>query len=360
MHYIKLTKRDAFSKELTRRVEEYLKSNDIEKAGRWRIFLKVPVLFAIYFVPYILVLTGVFEGFWAALLTGTLMGIGMAFIGLSIMHDAVHGSFARKGWINKLMGYSMEMLGGSSLTWKIQHNVLHHSFTNVHGLDEDINPPPFLRFTPDAPLKKVHRFQAFFAWFFYGLMTFMWITTKNFKELKKYKDMNLLQPQGTTYARELTKLIVGKLLYVFYLVVVPLLFTNVIWWHWILAFVAIHFVCGLVLAFVFQCAHVIPETEFVNHTSHDETNPENSWAIHQLATTANFENWNRALTWFIGGLNHQIEHHLFPDISHVHYPKIAKIVKQTAEEYGQPYNYHPTFAGAIFSHLKLLNRLGRA
>ena len=359
MEYLKLTKRDEFSKELTRRVEEFLKSNYIRKEGRWRTLTKVPVLLGIYFVPYILVLTGVFEGFWAVALSGVLMGLGMAFIGLAVMHDAVHGAFAKRNWVNKLMGYTMEMLGGSSLTWKIQHNVLHHSFTNVHGLDEDINPPPFLRFTPDAPLKKVHRFQAFFAWFFYGLMTFMWVTTKNFTELKRYKDMNLLQAQGTTYAREMTKLIIGKILYLFYLVAIPIMFTSVIWWHWIIAFTLLHFVCGLVLAFVFQCAHVVPEAEFVTHASHDETNPEQSWAVHQLATTANFENWNKVLTWFVGGLNHQIEHHLFPEISHVHYPKISKIVKQTAEEFGYAYNYHRTFVGAIVAHLRLLNRLGQ-
>lgn len=359
MDYIKLTKRDAFTRELTRRVEECLKTNDIQKAGHWRILLKVPVLFAIYFVPYILVLTGVFEGFWALVLTGTLMGIGMAAIGLAIMHDAVHGAFAKRGWVNKLMGYSMEMLGGSSLTWRIQHNVLHHSFTNVHGLDDDINPPSFLRFTPDSPKKRIHRFQALYAWFFYGLMTFMWITSKNFNELKRYQKMKLLQAQGKTYRVEMMKLIIFKLIYFFYLIAIPLLFTQVIWWHWLFAFFVLHFVCGLVLAFVFQCAHVVHETEFVNKASHDETNPERSWAIHQLATTANFETWNRALTWFIGGLNHQIEHHLFPDISHVHYPRIAKIVKQTAEEFGLPYNYHPTFAGAVVSHIKLLNRLGK-
>lgn len=360
MEYIKLTKRDAFSKELTRRVEEYLKTNDINKAGRWRILLKVPVLFAIYFVPYILVMAGVLHSFWGLVLAGALMGAGMAFIGLAVMHDAVHGAFAKKNWVNKLMGYSMEMLGGSSLTWKIQHNVLHHSFTNVDGLDEDIAPPPFLRFSPNAPKLKIHKFQVLYAWFFYGLMTLMWITSKNFMELRRYKSMNLLEAQGTTYRREMIKLVISKAVYLFYLVAIPIMFTSIVWWHWVIAFLVIHFVCGLVLAFVFQCAHVIPETEFVSGDSHAESNPESSWAVHQLATTANFETWNRALTWFIGGLNHQIEHHLFPDISHVHYPRIAKIVKQTAKEFGQPYNYHPTFAGAIVSHLRLLNRLGRA
>lgn len=359
MEYLKLSKRDAFSKELTRRVEEYLKSNNIDRAGRWKGLIKVPILFAVYFLPYILVLTGHIVGFWPVLLAGAMMGLGMALIGLAVMHDAVHGTLTKKPWLNKILGYSLELLGGSSLTWKIQHNVLHHSFTNVHGLDEDINPPPFLRFTPDAPHKKVHRIQAFVAWFFYGLMTMMWITTKNFTELKRYKDMNLLAPQGTTYRREFIKLVFGKILYVTYAIVIPIVLTNVIWWHWILAFLMLHFVCGVVLAFIFQCAHVIPEIEFVSHASSEVDNPDASWAAHQLATTANFENWNLVFTWFVGGLNHQIEHHLFPDISHIHYPKIAKIVKQTAEEFGHSYNYHKTFVGALIAHFKLLHRLGK-
>lgn len=360
MQYLKLTKRDEFSKELTKRVNDYLNSNQKDKTGSWMIFSKVPVLFAIYFVPYILVLTGVFESFPAIILATALMGAGMAFIGLAVMHDAVHDSFAKKGWVNKLMGYSMEMLGGSSLTWRIQHNVLHHSFTNVHGMDEDIDAPPFLRFSPNAPKRKVHKFQVAYAWFFYGLMTLMWVTTKNFIELVRYKNMNLLQAQNTTFRKELIKLIFLKIGYIGYVIVIPIVFTNVIWWQWLIGFLVLHFVCGLILAFVFQSAHVVPETEFVTTETHDEVNPEHSWAKHQLATTANFENWNKLLTWFVGGLNHQIEHHLFPDISHVHYPKIAKIVKQTAEEFGYRYNYHRTFAGAIFAHLRLLNRLGRA
>ena len=360
MEYLKLTKRDEFSKELTKRVNDYLKTTTKSKTGSWKILSKVPVLFAIYFVPYILVLTGVLESFGGVLLATALMGSGMAFIGLAVMHDAVHGSFAKRGWINKVMGYSMEMLGGSSLTWKIQHNVLHHSFTNVHGMDEDIDAPSFLRFSPNAPQKKVHKFQVLYAWFFYGLMTLSWVTSKNFIELIRYHKMNLLQAQKTTLRRELTKLVISKTIYITYLIIIPIVFTNVIWWQWLIGFFVLHFVCGLILAFVFQSAHVLPETSFVTTTSHEESNPEESWAKHQLATTANFENWNRVLTWFVGGLNHQIEHHLFPDISHVHYPKISKIVRETAAEFGYQYHYHRTFAGAIFAHLRLLNRLGRA
>ncbi len=360
MEYLKLTKRDEFSKELTRRVNTYLKENEKDKTGSWKISLKVPVLLAIYFVPYILVLTGVIQSFVPVILATAAMGAGMAFIGLSVMHDAVHGSFAKRGWINKLMGYSMELLGGSSLTWKIQHNVLHHSFTNVHGMDEDIDAPGFLRFSPNAPKKKIHKFQVFYAWFFYGLMTLLWVSAKNFKELVKYNKMNLLQAQKTNLQKEMTRLVIFKLVYIFYVIVVPIVFTDVVWWHWMIGFLILHFVAGSILAFVFQSAHVVPEAEFVTVESHETNNPESSWAVHQLSTTANFENWNKVLTWFVGGLNHQIEHHLFPDISHIHYSKISVIVKETAEEYGYRYNYHRTFAGAVFAHLKLLNRLGRA
>jgi linoleoyl-CoA desaturase len=360
MQNVKLTKRDAFSRELTKRVNEYLKSLNREKSGSWRIFTKVPVLFAFWFVPYILVLTGVFQSFGWILFAGALMGSGMAFIGLSIMHDANHGAFSRFQWVNKVMSYSMEMLGGSSLNWRIQHNVLHHSFTNVHDMDEDIDAPPFLRFSPNAPKRKVHRFQVLYAWFFYGFMTLAWILSKDFVQLHRYHKMNLLKAQGYTYRQALWSLIFWKAVYVFYVVVVPIVFVGVIWWQWLIAFFILHFVCGSILAFVFQSAHVVPETEFVTEESIQEVNPEQSWAQHQLSTTANFEMWNKPLTWFVGGLNYQIEHHLFPDISHVHYPKISKIVKQTAEEFGYAYNYHRTFAGAILAHMKLLHQLGKA
>jgi linoleoyl-CoA desaturase len=361
MQYIKLTKRDDFSKELTKRVNDYLKSTKKDKSGSWQIFMKAPILFAFYFTPFILFLTGVLgSSLGSTLLVGAWMGLGMAFIGLSIMHDAVHGAFSKYNWLNKLMGYSLEMLGGSSLTWKIQHNVLHHSFTNVEGMDEDISGPPFLRFSPNGPKRGIHRFQVFYAWFFYGMMTMLWVTAKDYMQLVRYNKMNLLGAQNTTLKRELIRLTVSKIIYITVMIIVPLLVTDVIWWHWVLGFLLLHFVCGVVLAFVFQSAHVVPETEFYTSETHDVVNPTNSWAKHQLATTANFENWNKVLTWFVGGLNHQIEHHLFPEISHIHYPKIAKIVKKTAQEYGCDYNYHRTFVGAIFSHLRLLHRLGNA
>lgn len=360
MQYIKLTRNDAFSRQLSKNVEDYLKSNNLKKFGSWRILLKVPLMFSLYLIPYFLMICGVIENPWFMLFWSAVMGIGMAGIGLSIMHDANHGAFSKHKWLNKIMSFSLEILGGYNVNWKIQHNVLHHSFTNVHDMDEDIAPIGLLRFSPNEPLKKVHRFQVFYAWFFYGLMTFSWSSNKDFAQLRRYHKNGLLKSQNTTYSKALTHIIISKILYFVYMALIPMLLMDIAWWQWIIGYFTMHFISGWILAFVFQIAHVMPETEFLTKESYVNKNEEESWARHQMMTTANFSNWNPLLTWYVGGLNHQIEHHLFPDISHIHYPKIAKIVRETAREHNIPYNYHRTFGGAVFQHLRLLHRLGKA
>lgn len=360
MRYIKLTRNDAFSKTLSQRVDDYLKSNNLKKYGSWRILLKVPFMFSLFFVPYALMVFGFVENIWLLWLYAGVMGMGMAGIGLSIMHDANHGAFSRYNWVNKLMALSLEFLGGSSINWRIQHNVLHHSFTNVHDMDEDIAPVGVLRFSPNEPRKKIHRFQIFYAWIFYGMMTLSWTTNKDFSQLFRYTKNGLLPSQQTTFKKALIHLIISKVVYYTFALVIPLLVMDITWWQWIIGFVTLHFICGSILAFVFQSAHVVPGTEFHTKEDFQENNTESSWAVHQMSTTANFSNWNPVLTWYVGGLNYQIEHHLFPDISHVHYPKIAQIVRKTAAEYGVKYHYHRTFGGAIFHHLRLLHRLGKA
>jgi linoleoyl-CoA desaturase len=360
MQYIKLTKSDAFSKKLSQRVDDYLKSNNLKKYGNWRILLKVPLMFSLYLLPYFLMVLGVIENPWIMLLLTGVMGVGMAGIGLSIMHDANHDAFSKYKWVNKVMSFSMEVLGGNSTNWRIQHNVLHHSFTNVHDMDEDIAPIGLLRFSPNEPLKKIHRFQVFYAWFFYGLMTLSWMTNKDFMQLVRFHKNGLLRSQNTSLGKALTNLIFCKLCYYVYIAVIPILVMDISWWQWFIGFFAMHFISGSILAFVFQIAHVMPETEFMTKETYEEKNEEVSWARHQMMTTANFSNWNPAFTWYVGGLNYQIEHHLFPDISHIHYPKISKIVKKTAQEFGVSYHYHRTFGGAIWQHLRLLYQLGRA
>jgi len=344
---------------LRKRVNEYFKENNISKTGDYRIWIKVILLPLLYLVPFALILAYsysnnliTFYGLWV------LMGIGLAGCGLSVMHDACHGSLSKNKKINNFLGATMlNFAAGSSINWKIQHNVLHHSYTNVDGYDEDISPAGVMRFSPNQPVKPFFRFQAYYAWFFYGLMTFLWATVKDFDQLYRFNKMGLVKSQGKSYNKELFALIVRKVLYYAVFMVLPLILVDVAWYHVLLGWFSMHFTAGLILGIIFQCAHVVPSTEFPAMDSSNKL--ENDVATHQLITTANFANKNRILSWYVGGLNYQIEHHLFPNICHVHYRQISKIVKQTTEEFGLPYNSTPTFTGALVGHVKFLNKLGK-
>jgi linoleoyl-CoA desaturase len=315
-------------------------------------------MFSLYFVPYALVLTQVVTGGLGFLLTAVVMGIGVSGIGLSIMHDANHGSYSKKAWVNNLLGFSLNLVGGNAFNWKVQHNVLHHTYTNVHEVDEDISPRGVLRMAPTEVWKPMHQFQHLYAWFFYGLLTIVWIGIKDYGRLRRYGRDGLVTKQKTTVAKEWAILIVSKLFYIFYLFVLPVLLVPAIsWWMPIVGFLIMHYIDGFVLAIIFQPAHVIDGTEYP--LPDDNGNLENNWAIHQLHTTTNFGRKHRAFSWFVGGLNYQVEHHLFPNICHVHYRAISPIVEQTAKEFGLPYKSKETFMEAIIAHAQIMKELGK-
>jgi linoleoyl-CoA desaturase len=214
-----------------------------------------------------------------------------------------------------------------------------------------------MRFSPNQERKKFHRFQIFYAPILYGLMTFFWFIAKDFFGLVRYKEKDLLKSQDTTFSKALTGLIISRIFYIGFFIVLPLLLIDMPWYGTLLGFFLMHFICGLVLALIFQPAHVVNETEFV--VPNEDLSIENHWAIHQMKTTLNFANKSHFFSWFVGGLNFQVEHHLFPNICHVHYKKISKIVKETADEYGVPYYSEKTFFGALRNHFSMLNKLGK-
>jgi linoleoyl-CoA desaturase len=302
-------------------------------------------------------LTGVVTNIWIMASLCFVMGIGTAGIGLSVMHDANHGAYSSKSWINNLVGYSLNIVGGNSFNWKVQHNVLHHTYTNIHDVDEDISPRGVLRMTPHGPWKFFHRFQHLYAWFFYGLMTLVWVLVKDFVRIVKYQKDGMMKKQKASAAREWMVLILTKIIYVSYIFVLPALILPVAWWQVLIGFVIMHYIAGFILAVIFQPAHVIDGTEYPLPDADGKI--DNSWAIHQLHTTTNFANKSKIFSWYVGGLNFQIEHHLFPNVCHVHYRKISEIVKETAAEFGLPYKSEPTFIGALIGHAKLLKELGR-
>jgi len=339
------------------RVKEYFDAHNLQRFGNSAMIWKTVIMLSVYIIPYILMISGLITSSWIIFGLWIIMGFGMVGIGLSIMHDANHGSYSKNPTVNKYMGYLINFIGGSAVNWKIQHNVLHHSFTNIDGLDEDISIGKMLRFSPHQKRYKVHRIQHYYAWFFYSFLTLNWVVSKDFLQLFRYKKMGLIKAQNKTFLGSFIELVLSKVGYIVYFIVIPMLLAPIPWWETLLCFACMHFLAGLVVAIVFQCAHVMPSSEYP--LPDNDGKVETTFTLHQLRTTANFSPKNRFLSWYIGGLNYQIEHHLFPNICHVHYRQISKIVKKTAAEYGIPYNVHSNFLKAIWNHIKMLKDLGK-
>jgi linoleoyl-CoA desaturase len=344
-----------FFRTLNKRVNSYFKDNNIKRTGNWKLHIKSVIMFSLYLTPYFLLLTLNLPG-WVQMIFTIVMGIGMAGVGMNVMHDANHGSYSSKKWINKVMGSSMYILAGNVYNWQVQHNVLHHTFTNIHGHDEDLDTGSIMRFSKHSKWKKIHRFQQYYSIFLYGLLTLNWVLTSDFKQTKRYLSKKLSYGKMPKPITQWSILIITKIIYMGLWIVIPIIFFNIVWWKILLGFFIMHYVAGLILSVVFQLAHVVEDTEMVLP---DETGSvKNTWAIHQLFTTVNFSTKNKIINWYTGGLNHQVEHHIFPNISHIHYRKISEIVKRTAREFNLPYHEYDTTRKAIISHFKHLKKMG--
>lgn len=352
-----VSKQHDFFTTLNQRVNGYFKSNNISRNANSSMVVKTIVMFSLYFIPYGLILSGLFPSLFAYYGLNIIMGIGLAGIGMSVMHDANHGAYSNKQWVNDLLGYSLNLVGGNAFNWKVQHNVLHHTFTNIEGVDEDITPRGVLRFSPHTPWKSFHRFQFIYAWFFYGLLSFVWIVFKDYGRLSKYNKDGLVEKQKTKAWKEWSILLASKSFYFVYMIAIPMLVAPFAWYHILLGFLTMHYVAGFILAIIFQPAHVIEGTEYP--MPDDKGNIYNTWAIHQLHTTTNFAQNNKLLSWYVGGLNYQVEHHLFSNVCHVHYKDLSAIVKETAHEFGLPYKTKARFRDAMMGHYRILKTLGK-
>ena len=317
---------------------------------------KTITMLALFFLPLIIVNMGIVRSPLILIALFMLSGLGQAGIGMGIMHDANHGSYSKNRKVNKYMSYTMNLIGANATVWKIQHNVLHHTYTNINDADDDINVPFFLRFSPHAKRYWLHKFQHLYVWIFYGISTISWVTVKDFIRINRYRKMGFFNDKSE-FRREIVKAAGWKLLYYSYTLVLPMFTVSMAPWIVILAFICMHFITGLFISIVFQTAHIMPSTEFPLPDKNGLI--ANDWSIHQLATTSNYSPRSRFFSWLIGGLNYQIEHHLLPNICHVHYRKISHIIADTANEFGIPYNTKKTFVDAIMDHIKMLRQLGK-
>ncbi|HYG16468.1 MAG TPA: acyl-CoA desaturase [Bacteroidia bacterium] len=341
---------------LKQRVNEYFRTTNKSRHANLSMKLKSALMLTLFIAPLVLMLAGVITQPWLMFIMWGVMGLGMAGIGTGIMHDALHGVYSKKQRVNKLLGLTMNLIGANAAVWKIQHNTLHHSFTNIEHADDDIVPPFVLRFSPNQKRYWIHRFQHIYAWLLYGVSSLFLVTTKTITQLIRFYKTGMVSSRKE-FGKKMLHLGAWKLFYFGYILVLPMLLLPVSPIMVILMFITMHLVTGTLLSAIFQPAHVVPDSVFPDMNK-EKKQPWN-WTVHQFLTTSNYAPRGKVFSWLIGGLNYQVEHHLFPNICHIHYGNIAGIVQKTAQEFNVPYHSSRTFFSALRNHTRLLKQLGR-
>jgi linoleoyl-CoA desaturase len=345
----------AFIQDTRREVEQYLARGSTRLKGAILLYVKAPIALALTAVSWS-VLIFVQPGLIVAILCLVGLVVGAMLTAFCVQHDANHGSYFKQRRWNHLVGWSTDsLLGFSSYAWRVKHNVAHHTYTNVDGFDDDATQVPLARFAPSQPARPWYRFQQYYIWPMYTLMGLRWQTVGDLAAFKRGSvgESSLKAPRGWN----LVGVFAGKAFFITWAIVIPLLVYP--WWAVLGAYVGFTMITSLIMATTFQLAHCVEEASFA---SADEMRSERRiWAVHEVETTVDFCPRNPVLTWMLGGLNFQIEHHLFPKVPHTHYPKIAEIVRRNCAKHGVRYSFHPSLGRALrshFLHLKTMGQLG--
>jgi linoleoyl-CoA desaturase len=339
--------------ELKRRVNEYLEQHEIKGTGNFKLFSKAIILIGLFLITYVHLVFFTPNTLFA-ILECAFFGCLIAAIGFNVMHDGSHGSFSKYAWLNKLASSSISVLGASRFMWGMKHVTIHHTYTNIDGVDDDIEVGVLMRMAPTQKHYLVHRFQHIYFWVLYMLLYIFWIF---FADYKKYfsKKIGSISFKSMTFAEHFEFWVV-KIYHAAVFVVVPIYMLG--WVSWLVGFLIATFVAGFVLSIVFQLAHTVDDTEFPVAIQPENRMPD-EFAAHQIQTTANFATKSKMVSWLVGGLNFQIEHHLFPKISHVHYPAISKIVKEACADFKLNYIEYPTVGSAIKAHINFLRLMSK-
>jgi linoleoyl-CoA desaturase len=346
--------KQSFHVELKKRINDYFDTSGKSLTGNKQLYIKAGILFIAFLGLYIHLVFFTPSTLWAVL-ECILLGLVVAGIGFNIMHDGAHGSFSKYKWVNNIAAFSLNLLGGSSFMWNVKHNVIHHAYTNIDGVDDDIDIQPWMRMSSTQPKLKMHKYQHFYFWFLYSMLYILWVFVLDYQKYFKRKIGHM--PLKKMSAWDHIIFWGFKALYLFLFFLIPFYTVGVL--PTIIGFLIFSVVAGFILSIVFQLAHTVEHTHFP--VPHDESGKlDDEWAIHQLKTTANFAPKNKLISWLVGGLNYQIEHHLFPKISHVHYPAIRKIIKQACDEFNVPYTEYKKMSHAVISHVLFLKQMGRA
>ena len=346
-------KNQVFYASLKASVDKYFTHTGKRKTGNIQLYAKAIILIGIALSLYA-VLLFVPMPLLPRILSSSFLGFVLACIGFNVMHDANHGSYSSRKWVNETLALTLNALGGNSFIWKQKHNIIHHTYTNIEGIDDDIAKSPFIRMCSSQPWLPAHRLQHLYTPLLYAFSSMIWIL---FQDFEKYFSRRIVDtPLTRMSVTDHLIFWISKMLYILFYIALPIVLMG--WQSWLVFFLSMHIGLGLTLSIVFQLAHVVEETEF-NSVNGDSRQIENEWAVHQVKTTTNFSPDSRIILWLIGGLNYQVEHHLFPRVSHIHYPALSKLVRAECATFHLPYNNLPTFRSAVISHFRFIRLLGR-
>lgn len=342
-----------FHGKLKRLVDEYFQRTGLSPRDSLRMYFKSAVILLWFGASYALLVFAA-TSWWQGMLVSLSLALAMAGVGFSIQHDANHGAYSKHGAVNRVMGMTLDLLGASSYVWHWKHNIFHHTYPNLSGADDDIDLGFLGRLSPAQPRYRIHRLQHFYLWVLYGFLVPKWYFVDDFKNVTQARIARHRFPRPRGWS--LVEMIVGKALFFGWVFVVPMLLHR--WWVVLLFYAGTSFALSVILSVVFQLAHCVEEAAFPELLPETSDGPR-AWAVHQVQTTVNFARRNALLTWYVGGLNFQIEHHLFPKICHIHYPRISGIVQAACAEFGVRYAVHEGLLGAVSSHWRWLRRMGR-
>src|SRR5215207_2416705 len=350
--HIKFNGSDAFIKALRKRVDQYFQTTGKSPRDCPQMYFKTATVLAWFFGAYFLLMFAV-HSWWLIVPLAMILGLGMAAIGFNIQHDGGHRAYSNHQWVNKLMSMTLDLMGASSYLWDWKHNTIHHTYPNIDGHDDDIDVGVLGRLSPSQPRYWFHRVQGVYLWLLYGFLAIKWHLFDDFYTLftARIAGQKVPRPKG----KDLLVFIGGKAVFFSMCFVVPMIFHP--WWAVIGVYAIAAFTSGVALSVVFQLAHCVEEADFP--LPDDSGKMQTDWAVHQVQTTVDFARSNPVLSWLLGGLNFQIEHHLFHKICHVHYPALSKVVEETCREFGVRYTANRTFMNAVASHFRLLHRMGQ-
>jgi linoleoyl-CoA desaturase len=353
---LKFSRSDRFIRELRTRVDAYFQTTGRRPRDCPEMYFKTVTILAWLVSAYLLLLFAA-STWWIAVPLAMVLGIAVAAVGFNVQHDGGHKAYSSRPWVNRLMSLSLDLIGGSSYLWDWKHNSFHHTYTNIDGHDDDINVGLLARLSPHQRRLKFHRYQGIYLWLLYGFLAVKWHLFDDFYQVARGRigEHRIRRPRG----KDLVVFVLGKVAFFSFAFGIPMLLHP--WWAVLSLYAIAAFTSGIVLSIVFQLAHCVEEADFPLPvpTAEGGERMEAEWAVHQVQTTVNFARRNRVLSWFLGGLNYQIEHHLFSRICHVHYPALSKVVEETCREFGIRYAAHQTFWSALASHFRWLVRMGR-